>query len=69
MFPCAYCERPLTCAACRAPFTPATAEEYAALSHAEEPIACPACERLLVCHWCRTPYDGGARVDDGPDAE
>ena len=68
MFPCAYCERPLMCAACRVPFRPATADVYAALSRADLPIACPACEGPLVCHWCKTPYDGGEGADDGPDA-
>ena len=67
MFPCAYCERPLTCAVCRVPFLPETAEVYAALSRAEQPITCPACRGLLVCHWCKTPYDGGQGPDHDPD--
>ena len=68
MLSCAYCERPLTCDACQAPYQPADPEDYAALSRSEEPIRCPSCERLLVCHWCKTPYDGHPPDDPGPDA-
>ena len=64
MFPCAYCERPLTCDACGVPYSPPSAEEYAALSRADVPLACPDCERPLVCRWCKMPYDGRGEGDD-----
>ena len=67
MIPCAFCERPLTCAACQTPYLPESAEAYAALSRIEQPVACPACEHLLVCHWCRTPYDGLPSPEDGEE--
>ncbi len=56
MFPCVYCERPLICDACQAPFVPADAEQYGALSRPEATLLCPNCEVVLVCHWCKTPY-------------
>ena len=65
MVPCAYCERPLTCSACRRQYTPPTQAAYEALSRPEVALSCPECEAKLVCHWCKTPYDGGADESDG----
>ncbi len=56
--PCAYCDRPLICDGCDAPYAPADRDQYDALSRADVPIICPGCEAILVCHWCKTPYDG-----------
>ncbi len=64
MVSCAYCDRPLTCASCRAPYSPRSQAEYEALSRPEVPLACPECESILVCHWCKTPYDGGGEDED-----
>ena len=68
MIDCAYCENPLTCDGCGSAYLPEGPEAYAALSRAEQPIACPACGRILVCHWCKTPYDGLSEGEDGPDS-
>ena len=64
MFPCCFCERPLTCDSCGADYLPASPEAYAALSRPEQPIPCPSCGGVLVCHWCKAPYDGLTQ-DDG----
>ena len=64
MVDCAYCERPLICEACQAPFQPPSVEEYRALSEREETLLCPECGEVLVCRWCKTPYD--AAGDDEP---
>jgi hypothetical protein len=66
MLECAYCERPLICDACGVDFQPADRDQYADLSAAEEPIACPGCGQTLVCKWCKTPYDG--RADEEEEA-
>ncbi len=65
MVPCAYCEQPLTCEACRTEYLPPSPEAYEALSRPEVALLCPSCEAVLVCHWCKTPYDGGASDEDG----
>jgi hypothetical protein len=66
MVPCAYCEKPLECDACRAEFRPADPEIYRQLSWPEQPVACPGCGQVLVCRWCKAPYDG--QVADAEDA-
>jgi hypothetical protein len=58
MIDCAYCEKPLVCAACNAPYVPPTQNHYEALSHPDVPLACPECGSVLVCRWCKTPYEG-----------
>jgi hypothetical protein len=63
---CAYCDRPLICEACQAPYEPPSAEAYTALTEGEV-VACPGCGELLVCHWCKVPYDG--RTQDEVDAD
>lgn len=62
---CAYCERPLVCDDCQADVIPADADQYRALSSAEEAVDCPACGRPLVCRWCKTPYDGARPGAEG----
>lgn len=64
---CAYCERPLVCDHCQGDVIPADAEQYRALSAADEAVDCPACGYPLVCHWCKTPYDGGRTEEDQSD--
>jgi hypothetical protein len=64
MVDCAYCEKPLICASCQAPYVPPNQEAYEALSHPEEPLVCPQCEAVLVCHWCKTPFDGRDEEND-----
>lgn len=63
---CAYCDRPLECAACRTPYVPPSQAHYDALSRPEVALACGSCGAVLVCHWCKTPYDGaaGEEIDD-----
>jgi hypothetical protein len=70
MIPCAYCERPLVCDACRAEYNPPSPEVYESLSRPEVAVSCEDCAAPLVCHWCKTPYDGGAGEgsDTGPEA-
>jgi hypothetical protein len=63
MVDCAYCEKPLICANCQAPYVPPSQEHYEALSHPETALECPHCEAVLVCHWCKTPYDGRGEED------
>lgn len=63
MVPCAYCDRPLICEACRAEYLPPSQQHYEALSRPEIPLACQECGAGLVCHWCKTPYDGGGDDD------
>jgi hypothetical protein len=55
---CAYCENPLECDACRAPYIPPSQAHYDALSRPEVALICQECGAVLVCHWCKTPYDG-----------
>jgi hypothetical protein len=66
MVSCAYCERPLVCDGCGAPYNPPSPEQYEALSRPEVPIVCPECDAVLVCHWCKTPYDGAEDETDRP---
>jgi len=65
MIDCAYCEHPLICEACRAPYVPPTREHYEALSQSDVAIACPECGVTLTCHWCKTRYDGLDANDQG----
>ena len=58
MVVCAYCERTLDCAACRASYVPPSRDHYEALSRPEIPLTCPECGAGLVCHWCKSSYDG-----------
>ncbi len=64
---CAYCEKPLLCDACQAPFVPADPDLYQALSMGEQPILCPACGQILICHWCKFPYDGQSASEESND--
>lgn len=68
MIPCAYCDRPLICAACQGEFVPPDAETYEALSRVESTILCLDCEAVLVCKWCGVPYDAEAGRD-GPSGD
>ncbi len=63
---CAYCDRPLECAACQAPYTPPSQAHYDAMSRPEVALTCGECGAILVCHWCKTPYDGmgGEDIED-----
>jgi hypothetical protein len=63
MVDCAYCDHPLLCDACGAPYRPPTPEHYEALSHPDVPVTCVECGEVLVCHWCKAPYDGLSEKD------
>jgi len=63
MIDCAYCERPLMCETCQAPYVPPTPEHYQALSQPDATLECPECGAVLVCHWCKTAYEGEPRRD------
>jgi hypothetical protein len=65
MIPCATCERPLICDACKTDFVPASEAEYRALSQIEYAIFCRKCGAVLVCHWCKEPYDGKTLDEPG----
>ena len=67
MISCAYCERPLICDNCQAPYVPPTEDHYLALSQPDALLTCTQCSEVLVCHWCKTPYyDGAAEGGDRP---
>jgi len=66
MIDCAYCERPLICDNCQAPYVPASEEHYQALAQSDVALGCAVCGTVLVCHWCKTPYDGILEEDE-PD--
>lgn len=55
---CVSCERPLLCAECGKPFTPANEAQFRAIHEAESAIACPACNVALACKWCGHAYSG-----------
>ncbi len=64
MIECAYCERPLICARCSAPYKPPSQQHYEALFQSEAYLDCPECGSVLVCHWCKASYDGSEKNSD-----
>jgi len=69
MIDCAYCDHPLICEACGAPYLPPSPELYEALSQPDVSVDCIECGVILVCHWCKFQYDGLAgQEDEGSDA-
>ncbi len=69
MIDCAYCEHPLICETCRAPYVPPTQEHYESLQHPDVAVGCPECGTVLICHWCKASYDGLDEKNlEGPDA-
>jgi RNase P subunit RPR2 len=69
MIDCAYCDHPLICEGCGAPYVPPSPEHYQALSQPDVAIACTECGVILVCHWCKYRYDGlEGEEDEGSDS-
>jgi len=60
---CSFCEQPLACQACAAPFVPRDARTHAALYQPDMQIYCPACQAVLACRACGFVF-GAADEDE-----
>lgn len=55
---CCYCDRPLICDGCQAPFRVAAATDFQRLHQPECPVLCPNCKQVLRCRHCGAVYSG-----------
>lgn len=56
MVKCSFCEHPLTCKACKAPYQPRTPEGHVAVYQPDMQIICPECQQVLTCQNCGFVY-------------
>jgi hypothetical protein len=62
---CSFCEQPLVCKSCRAPYKPRSSEAHVAVFQPDMEILCPTCQEILSCQACGYVY--GATDEEEKD--